>query len=58
MYSKCVCLEDACKVFDQAPEKNMVPWNAILLGYAQHGHGMKEHYQRGSCGEYCYSWLK
>ena len=48
MYSKCGCLEDAHKVFDQVPERNMFSRNAMLLGYSQHGHGMEEHYQRGS----------
>ena len=48
MYSKCGCLEDACKVFDQVPERNTISWNAMLLGYAQHGHGRGEHYQRSS----------
>ena len=55
MYSKCGCLEDARKVFDQVLERNTVSWNARLLGYAQHGHGREEHYQRGSWGEYCHS---
>ena len=55
MYSKCGCLEDACKVFDQVLERNMVSWNAMLLGYAQHKHDTEEHYQRGSWGEYLHS---
>ena len=55
MYSKCGCLEDACKVFDQFPEQNTVSWNGIFLGYAQHGHGREEHYHRGSWGEYLHS---
>ena len=55
MYSKCGCLEDAHKVIDQVPKRNMISWNELLLVYAQHGHGREEHYQRGSCGEYCHS---
>jgi pentatricopeptide repeat protein len=39
MYCKCGCLEDARKVFDQVPERNIVSWNAMLSGYAQHGLG-------------------
>ena len=39
MYSKCGCLEDTRKVFEQDLVKNMFSWNVILLGYAQHGHG-------------------
>ena len=30
MHSKCGCLEDACKVFDQVPERNTVLWKAML----------------------------
>ena len=51
MYSKCGCLEDAHKVFDQVPERNMVSWNVIILGYAQHGHGREENYQMDYLGE-------
>ena len=55
MYSKCGCLEDARKVFDQVLEQNTVSWNAIILGYAQHGHGREEHCHRGAWGEYLHS---
>ncbi|MCO5558464.1 hypothetical protein L7F22_012047 [Adiantum nelumboides] len=36
MYSKCGCLEDACKVF-QSLKWNVVTCNAMLQGYVQHG---------------------
>ena len=32
MHSKCGCLEDACKVFDQVPERNTMSWKSMLLG--------------------------
>ena len=32
MHSKCGCLEDACKVFDQVPEQNTMSWKSMLLG--------------------------
>ena len=52
MYSKCGCFKDAHKVFEQVTYQNTVSWNAMLLGYAQHGHGREENYQKGSGGEY------
>lgn len=34
MYTKIGSLEDACKVFDQMPQRNVICWNAMLSGYA------------------------
>ena len=39
MYAKCGRLEDACKVFNMLPFKNLVYWNSMLIGFAQHGFG-------------------
>lgn len=39
MYSKCGRLNDARKVFDCLISKNLVTWNTIIIGYAQHGFG-------------------
>ncbi|KAI3470598.1 hypothetical protein Pfo_027261 [Paulownia fortunei] len=39
MYAKCGQLTDARKVFDILPGKNLVSWNAMIAGYAQHGFG-------------------
>lgn len=39
MYAKCGRLIDARKVFDNLSSKNLVSWNTMLVGYAQHGLG-------------------
>ncbi|XP_017984160.1 PREDICTED: pentatricopeptide repeat-containing protein At2g27610 [Theobroma cacao] len=37
MYAKCGVLNAARKVFDYLTSKNLVSWNTMLVGYAQHG---------------------
>ncbi|KAK2634233.1 hypothetical protein Ddye_029025 [Dipteronia dyeriana] len=39
MYAKCGRLVDARKVFDNLTSKNLVSWNTMIVGYAQHGLG-------------------
>jgi pentatricopeptide repeat protein len=39
MYAKCGSLEDALKVFNKMPSRDVVTWNAMIGGYAIHGHG-------------------
>ncbi|RZS18297.1 hypothetical protein BHM03_00050538 [Ensete ventricosum] len=41
MYCKCGELDDACVLFDGIQTKDVVTWNAMVSGYAQHGHGVK-----------------
>ncbi|CAA7020528.1 unnamed protein product [Microthlaspi erraticum] len=36
-YSKCGNLEDACKVFDEMPERDVVAWTAVISGHVQNG---------------------
>ncbi|MQL94552.1 hypothetical protein Taro_027233 [Colocasia esculenta] len=38
MYFKCGCV-DAFRVFDEMPECDVITWNAVLAGCAQHGFG-------------------
>ncbi|KAJ7560407.1 hypothetical protein O6H91_04G128300 [Diphasiastrum complanatum] len=39
MYAKCGCMKDASQVFNHIHERNVVSWNAMITGYAQHGFG-------------------
>eukprot|EP01018_Ginkgo_biloba_P034533 Gb_39697 [translate_table: standard] len=37
IYAKCGSLVDACRVFKEMPERNVVSWTAMLAAYARHG---------------------
>ncbi|KAH7331610.1 hypothetical protein KP509_20G043000 [Ceratopteris richardii] len=41
LYAKCGALENAQEVFDELPLQNIVSWNALIAGYAKHGHYTK-----------------
>lgn len=41
MYCKCGGLGDAWRLFLEIPRKDVVTWNAMISGYAQHGAGEK-----------------
>ena len=37
MYSTCGSLKEACFVFENLPNRNVVAWTTLIGGYAQHG---------------------
>jgi pentatricopeptide repeat protein len=39
MYAKCGCIDSSRKMFDETPGRDVVSWNAMIAGYAQHGFG-------------------
>eukprot|EP01018_Ginkgo_biloba_P036406 Gb_31440 [translate_table: standard] len=39
MYAKCGSIGEAWQVFEKMAERDTTSWNAIIAGYAQHGHG-------------------
>jgi pentatricopeptide repeat protein len=39
MYVKCGSMDDAWRVFNKMPVRNVVSWTAMLKGYAMHGQG-------------------
>lgn len=41
MYAKCGCLEDARRVFDSMPTKDVVTWTAMISVYGQQGLGLE-----------------
>eukprot|EP01018_Ginkgo_biloba_P013110 Gb_10113 [translate_table: standard] len=51
MYARCGVIEDAYEVFDKMPELDVVSWNAMIAGFAQHGHGKEalQHFKQMLC---------
>ncbi|XP_065855464.1 putative pentatricopeptide repeat-containing protein At3g13770, mitochondrial [Euphorbia lathyris] len=39
MYSKCGNLDYSRRIFDSMPERTVISWNAMLVGYSKHGMG-------------------
>ncbi len=41
MYAKCESIEDACRVFNRMSTRDVVTWNAMILGHVKCGWGQK-----------------
>ncbi len=41
MYAKCGSIEDAWKVFNKMSSRDVVTWNAMILGHVKFGQGQK-----------------
>ncbi|KAK0600513.1 hypothetical protein LWI29_015713 [Acer saccharum] len=41
MYARKGNIESANEVFKRQGERDLVSWNSMISGYAQHGHGKK-----------------
>ncbi|KAG6607462.1 Pentatricopeptide repeat-containing protein, partial [Cucurbita argyrosperma subsp. argyrosperma] len=39
MYASCGVMDEACKVFEEMPQRNTVSWSSIITGFAKQGHG-------------------
>ncbi len=39
IYEKCGSIEDACKVFNKIPSRDVVTWTTMILGHMQCGQG-------------------
>ncbi len=48
MYAKCGSMDDAWRVFNKMPSRDVVTWTAVLGGCALHGHGKEalKHFKR------------
>ncbi|PRQ32597.1 putative pentatricopeptide [Rosa chinensis] len=38
MYSRCGCIDFARQVFDNMPDRTLVSWNSMIVGFAANGH--------------------
>ncbi len=41
MYAKCGHMEDALRVFNKMPSRDVVTWSALISGHVKHGQGQK-----------------
>ncbi|GAB2273351.1 hypothetical protein Dimus_008149 [Dionaea muscipula] len=41
MYAKCGCIYTAESLFNEMPERDLVSWNSMIVGFADHGHESK-----------------
>ncbi|MQL76188.1 hypothetical protein Taro_008586 [Colocasia esculenta] len=41
MYSRCGCMEDAERIFQEMPARDIISYNSLITGFATHGHGIE-----------------
>ncbi|XP_058083490.1 putative pentatricopeptide repeat-containing protein At1g56570 [Magnolia sinica] len=39
MYSKCGSIGDSCRIFNEMPQKDLLSWTSMMIGYGTHGYG-------------------
>ncbi|XP_010270856.1 PREDICTED: putative pentatricopeptide repeat-containing protein At1g56570 [Nelumbo nucifera] len=39
MYAKCGCVDDSRRIFDEMPQRDLVSWTSMMMGYGTHGYG-------------------
>eukprot|EP00249_Psilotum_nudum_P036659 c8310_g1_i1 orf=1-483(+) len=39
MYGRCGIMQDAQRMFNKIPERDVISWNVIIAGFVQNGHG-------------------
>jgi len=37
MYAKCGSIDKACELFGRMAQRDVISWNAMVMGYAQNG---------------------
>lgn len=41
MYGKCNCIDEAERLFEEMPERNVISWNTMIAVFARHGQGKR-----------------
>ncbi|XP_068666625.1 pentatricopeptide repeat-containing protein At3g49170, chloroplastic [Aristolochia californica] len=41
MYSRCGAIDDACQVFNNMDDRNVISWTSMITGFAKHGYARR-----------------